>query len=97
MLCFYRLIKKLRDREGLAVKCWGSTLDTEQFNLLHSGEEFPGKYLNFRGSEDPWWDDLTDVYHRSSTEEDCERMHGKSFIKAQEIIKWELEKGQPMW
>lgn len=85
---FYCLIKELRDKRSLHTSCWGLTLDKVEFNSLLCGETFPGKYTDTGFSEDPWWDDLTDINHKYPIAESYEQWHGKSFIKAQEIIKW---------
>ncbi len=85
---FYSLIKELRDKRRLHTSCWGLTLKKEEFSSLLCGEKFPGKYTEAGFSEDPWWDDLTDIDHKYPIAENYEQWHGKSFIKAQEIIKW---------
>jgi hypothetical protein len=85
---FYSLIKELRDKRRLHTSCWGLTLRKDEFNSLLCGETFPGKYTDAGFSEDPWWDDLTDIDHKYPIAENYEQWHGKSFIKAQEIIKW---------
>tara|TARA_R110002050_G_scaffold69715_6_gene150865 strand:- start:510 stop:1412 length:903 start_codon:yes stop_codon:yes gene_type:complete len=85
---FYSLIKELRDKRRLHTSCWGLTLSKDEFNSLLCGETFPGKYTDAGFSEDPWWDDLTDIDHKYPIAENYEQWHGKSFIKAQEIIKW---------
>ncbi|RDE22886.1 hypothetical protein DV711_10020 [Motiliproteus coralliicola] len=85
---FYNLIKELRDKKSLHTSCWGLTLSKDEFNSLLCGETFPGKYTDAGFSEDPWWDDLTDIDHKYPIAENYEQWHGKSFIKAQEIIKW---------
>lgn len=85
---FYRLIKELRDKKKLHTICWGLTLSKDEFNALLFGEIFPGKYINCGFSEDPWWDDLTDIEHKYPVAENYEQWYGKSFVSAQEIIKW---------
>lgn len=90
LLSFYKLIKKL-DKKGYYSKCGGFTLDNNDFDALYFGDEFPGKYIDLGRSEDPWWDDLTDINHKYVIAENYEQWYGKSFIKAQEIIKWKLE------
>ena len=89
---FYKLIKELRDKRGLHTSCWGITLNKDEFSSLLCGETFPGKYTDAGFSEDPWWDDLTDVNHKYPIAENYEQWHGKSFIKAQEIIRWYVSK-----
>mgnify|MGYP000859430176 CR=1 FL=1 len=84
---FYSLIKELRDKRRLHTICWGLTLSKDEFNSLLCGETFPGKYTDAGFSADPWWDDLTDVDHKYPIAENYEQWHGKSFIKAQKIIK----------
>ncbi len=96
LLSFYRLIKRLKKFDANFhfndYSCRGVTLEKDEFDCLICGEVFPGRYLDCGQSEDPWWDDLTDVYHGYPIAEDYERMYGASFIKAQEIIRWELDK-----
>lgn len=90
LFSFYTLIKELRDKRHLHTKCWGITLNKSDFDALLCGEAFPGKYFDSGFSEDPWWDDLTDINHGYPIAENYEYWHGKSFIKAQRIIKWYL-------
>lgn len=87
---FYKLVKELRDNLHLYTKCWGLTLDKKEFSALLNGNVFPGSHFDIGFSEDPWWDDLTDINHSYPIAENYEKWHGKSFIKAQEIIKWQL-------
>ena len=87
LLSFYRLINKLRD-EGLHSICYGRALESEAFVSLFSGDVFPGNCVNVK--EDPWWDDITDIYYDNSAAEKYERWYGKSFIRAQEIIRSQL-------
>lgn len=88
LFSFYTLIKELRDKRGLRTKCWGITLNKNDFDALLCGDAFPGKYFDSGFSEDPWWDDLTDINHEYPIAENYEYWYGKSFIKAQRIIKW---------
>jgi transcriptional regulator with XRE-family HTH domain len=90
LFSFYKLVKELRDKLHLHTKCWGLTLDKKEFSALLNGNVFPGSHLDNGFSEDPWWDDLTDINHGYPIAESYEKWHGKSFIKAQEIIKWQL-------
>lgn len=90
LFSFYSLIKELRDKRKLHTSCWGITLNKEEFNSLLCGQSFPGKYLDSGFTEDPWWDDLTDIDHKYPIAENYEQWHGKSFIRAQEVIKWYL-------
>lgn len=90
LLSFYKLIKKLRDEKRMHTSCWGLTLEKDLFDALLCGEKFPGQFTDTGFSEDPWWDDLTDINHKYPIAENYERWHGKSFIKAQEIIRWKL-------
>lgn len=85
---FYALIKELRDKRGLHTKCWGITLNKNDFDVLLCGGVFPGKYFDSGFSEDPWWDDLTDINHKYPIAENYEHWYGKSFVRAQRIIKW---------
>ena len=87
----YKLIIKI-DGSDFYSKCEGITLPKEEFDALSSGERFPGKYAQAIGN-DYWWDDLTDVYHElhPSLNNGYERMYGRSFIEAQEIIKRNIE------
>jgi hypothetical protein len=41
-------------------------------------------------SDDPWWDDFTDIEHKYPIAENYRQWHGEPFIKAQEIVKWGL-------
>ena len=66
LFSFHCLIKELRDKRRLHTSCWGLTLRKDEFNSLLRGESFPGKYTDAGFSEDPWWDDLTDIDHRQS-------------------------------
>ncbi len=81
----YNLIIELRDNRN--IYCSGRTLESKQFNKLVSGNKFPGAYIDSSPSNDPWWDDLTDINHSYPIAENYERWHGISFIKAQTIIK----------
>ena len=90
LLSFYELIKELRDKRKLYTKCWGLTLNKKDFSALLNGEVFPGSHLDVGFFEDSWWDDLTDINHGYPIAESYEQWYGKSFIKAQEIIKWKL-------
>lgn len=91
LFSFYTLIKALRDERKLHTKCWGLTLEKGDFDKLLCGEAFPGKYFDIGFSEDPWWDDLTDIEHKYPISESYGNWHGKSFIKAQSIIRWYLK------
>lgn len=84
----YNLINKLRSS---GVRCGGRTLEKELFSALLSGKIFPGKVIDLSMSEDPWWDDFTDVEHKLPIAENYNQWHGESFIKAQEIVKWRLK------
>lgn len=90
LVSFFLFIKELRDVRKLHTKCWGLTLNRNEFSALLSGKAFPGKHIDVSFSEDPWWDDLTDINHKYPISENYEQWHGKSFIKAQELIKWKL-------
>jgi len=90
LFSFYSLVVALRDKKGMHTSCWGLTLNKDEFNTLLCGQSFPGKYIDTGFTEDPWWDDLTDINHKYPIAENYEQWHGKSFIKAQEIIKWYL-------
>lgn len=90
LFSFYSLIKELRDKRNMHTSCWGITLNKDEFNSLLCGQSFPGKYIDLGFTEDPWWDDLTDINHKYPIAENYEEWHGKSFIRAQEIIKWYL-------
>lgn len=94
LLSFYMLINKLRGEKDFYMRCGGLTLEENDFNALNLGNKFPGKFIDTGRSEDPWWDDLTDINHRYPIAENYEFWHGKSFIKAQEIIKWQLEEAE---
>lgn len=85
---FFRLIKELRDERNLHTSCWGLTLNKEAFHSLVCGHIFPGKYTDVGFSEDPWWDDLTDIDHKYPIAKNYEHWYGRSFVKAQEIIKY---------
>lgn len=84
---FYKLVKELRDKKGMQNICCGLTLEPSQFASLLGGETFPGKYTEIGFTEDPWWDDLTDINHKYPIALNYENWHGKSFIYAQKIIK----------
>lgn len=90
LLSMYRLINKLR-ASGYYGRCGGRTLSKKEFDSLLAGDVFPGKYLDVGPSEDPWWDDLTDVYHKYPIASGYGGCHGKSFLQAQQIIKLKLE------
>ncbi|EJO2021549.1 helix-turn-helix transcriptional regulator [Vibrio vulnificus] len=91
LVSFYELVKALRDEKGYYSKCGGLTLDEDDFKELFRGDKYPGVYTELDRSEDPWWDDLTDINHSYPISANYGDWHGKSFLKAQEIIKWKLQ------
>lgn len=88
---FYCLIKKLYNQKDLYINCNGLILEKEEFNLLLGGEVFPGKFVDIGFTENPWWDDLVDIYHNYPISTSYENWYGKSFIKAQQIVKSYIE------
>ncbi|MFT4694257.1 MAG: hypothetical protein ACI8TE_001168 [Francisella sp.] len=84
---FYSLVKKLCAERELYINCNGLILEKEEFSLLLNGEIFPGKFVDIGFTENPWWDDLTDIYNNYPITSHYEVWYGKSFIKAQEIIR----------
>jgi hypothetical protein len=87
LVSLFHLINKLRDSR---VRCCGRTLDPKLFSALQSGNAFPGKVIDVAMSDDPWWDDFTDIEHKYPIAENYRQWHGEPFIKAQEIVKWGL-------
>lgn len=86
----YRLINELRNVEFYATKCYGRILDSNVFISLYEGSTFPysiiGKYYN-----NQWWDDLTDIYHKYPIAKNYSLWYGEEFIRAQDIIKSQIE------
>ncbi|TXM33914.1 hypothetical protein [Vibrio parahaemolyticus] len=91
LVSFYELVKSLRDKEGYGSKCGGLTLNCDDFSRLLSGDVYPGAFVEVGYREDPWWDDFTDIHHKYPIAENYESWHGKSFIKAQTIVREKLE------
>lgn len=85
----YKLIKKLKERYYL--KCYGRILKHEDFNLIYSGNVFPGSIIEFKYHDSPWWDDFTDVDKNYAISPNYEEWYGKEFIAAQRIVKLFLE------
>ena len=86
----YRLINGLKS-EGYYSKCGGLTLDRDDFSELLGGDMYPGQFVDGGEINDPWWDDLTDVYHKYPIARHYADLHGRSFTDAQEIIRSMLE------
>jgi hypothetical protein len=90
----YRLIKELKSNM-FYLKCYGLKLDSKEFFAIFYGKKFPGSCLvgemGFRGNH-PWWDDFIDIYHTFPIADDYLKLHGKSFIDAQEIVKQQIQK-----
>ena len=42
-------------------------------------------------TENHWWDDFTDVYHKEVIAEDYESSYGKGFMHAQSLVRSQLE------
>lgn len=87
----YQLIRKLKD-DGYALQCFGRVLKEDDFNLLYSGQKFPGSVLFDKSLSSFWWEDFIDVYHREKIAGNYEKMYGQEFIAAQNIIQGLLEK-----
>lgn len=88
----YRLIVALKENM-FYTKCHGLKLDKEEFYDILLGRKFPGSCLNGkmgRRGDNPWWDDFTDVTNHYPISINYEGMHGKSFIDAQNIVKYKL-------
>ncbi|EGQ8592792.1 MULTISPECIES: helix-turn-helix domain-containing protein [Vibrio] len=90
LVSFYELIKSLRDKQRYSSRCGGLTLSCDDFSCLLSGEKYPGTFVGIGYREDPWWDDFTDIHHRYPIAENYESWHGRSFIKAQNIVREKL-------
>lgn len=90
----YLLIRKLKENL-FESKCFGLKLDKKEFWDVASGKVFPGSCLigdmGLRGNN-PWWDDFTDITHYYPIADSYESMYGKSFIDAQNIVKYQIEK-----
>lgn len=90
----YLLIKKLKENL-FEFKCFGLKLDKKEFWDVANGKVFPGSCLigdmGIRGNN-PWWDDFTDITHYYPIADSYENMHGKSFIDAQNIVKYQIKK-----
>lgn len=89
LLNFYKLLKQL-DKDGFH-RCSGRALQEEEFDALYRGDKFPGKYAHLAMQNHTWWRDLTDIYHEYPIAKNYEQWYGKSFIKAQNDIRYELE------
>ncbi|MEJ6950378.1 hypothetical protein [Natronospora cellulosivora (SeqCode)] len=88
---FYKLIKAIEEVK-LSSKCFGRVIEDNVFNDIFSGKLFSGIVSTFPNSQNLWWDDFTDVYHKYPIAENYERWYGKEFIIAQEIVKDFLDK-----
>ena len=90
----YKLIKELKENM-FSSKCKGLKLESKEFYNILCGRSFPGSCLigemGWRG-DNPWWDDFTDITHYYPITDRYEEMHGKSFIDAQNIVKYQIEK-----
>ncbi len=91
---FYRLIKELNGNM-FSSKCMGLKLDNKEFWNILMGKSFPASCLigeMGRRGNNPWWDDFTDITHYYPISDRYEEIHGKSFIDAQNIVKYQIEK-----
>lgn len=84
----YKLIKRLREN-GYSSKCFGRTLGDKDFSLLFSGNILPSLILD-KYSISYWWNDFMDINPSHPTSKKYEDLYGAEFIKAQEIVKFEL-------
>ncbi|MBI6874646.1 hypothetical protein [Clostridium aciditolerans] len=87
---FYKLIEKLKNSE-LIIDCYGLIIDKESFNELYRGDVFPGNYDNLRDTNNPWWDDFTDIYNEDFSSEKYSMWYGEEFVQAQAIVRACLE------
>lgn len=90
----YRLIKSLKENM-FYTKCHGLKLEEDEFNAIINGRIFPGSCLignmGMR-TNNPWWDDFTDINNQYIGSDEYERMYGKSFIDAQNIVKDQIKR-----
>lgn len=90
----YRLIKSLKENM-FYTKCHGLKLEKEEFYNILLGRKFPGSCLigeMGRRGYSYWWDDFTDITHYYPISDGYESMYGKSFIDAQNIVKFQIER-----
>jgi hypothetical protein len=88
LVSLYKLIVELKeDRQN----CGGKSLEEVDFWRLNSGEVFAGSLIDSTLSENPWWDDFTDIQHKFPISERYELLYGSGFVNAQKIVKRELE------
>lgn len=87
---FYKLVNKLRNN-GFYCKCSGRTLTNDKFDKLYLGQVFPAEIINISQTDNPWWDDFTDIKHHYPISESYLKMYGQSFINAQKIVLTELK------
>lgn len=91
IVSFYELIKSLTSTFSF-FQTFGLILTEEEFNDLFNGRIYPQKVFESNIRCLHWWDDLLDIYHKNPISADYEKMYGLEFLKAQEIIKREIEK-----
>jgi hypothetical protein len=93
MFSFYKLMKLLWEQYGnnLDMVIQGRFIDANKFKQLSWGEIFPGVLEHDRSI--PWWEDFPDIYQLRRVAEGGMylREYGEEFIKAQKIIKEQLE------
>ncbi|MEM8719738.1 MAG: hypothetical protein AAGE84_10575 [Cyanobacteria bacterium P01_G01_bin.39] len=68
---------------------FGNHVEQTDFDDLMCGEIYPASII--KRSNDHWCDYLTDVNHAWSCAPSYEKEYGTGFIKAQEIIKYNLK------
>lgn len=57
---------------------------------MECGRVFAGSVIEYH--ENQWGDDFTDIYREYPGAVDYEESYGKEFLKAQDIVKYMLEK-----
>ena len=92
---FYKLIKALHELKATSYKhehihMKGNHVNKQDFDNLICGRIYPESVI--KPYNDTWWDDLTDINHSWACSPSYEDEHGTNFIKAQEIIKYLMEK-----
>lgn len=88
---FYKLVKSFSDSFSSFQKK-GVILEKDEFDSLFAGILYPGKILDKYRTTNYWWDDLLDVNHKHPIAKDYEYWYGPEFIKAQDVIKRQLER-----
>lgn len=93
-----RLISLVWETNAIDVQVFGRFLSSSDFDQLMNGMVYPGKFLrpNVRMNKSHWWEDFINIDHDSKCEENFKNDYGHEFIKAQEIVRYNLDKFPPV-